>query len=309
MRWRHPDRGLLSPAKFLPAGRERRADARAQPQRPRHGARPAGAVAIRGPRRDDGGQPLGDEPARPRLPRAGRRSCWRPTACPATGWSSSSPRTSSWPIPRAASASSGGCSTRTCAIVVDDYGTGYSSLGYLRDLRDIAGLKLDRSFVTDARQRPARAGHRRVDDRAGAGARARAGRRGRRDRARARRARRARLRAGPGLPVLPAVPGRGAVPRPDRRRAGRARPPLARGGDLQLGRAEVDARRPRVALRHAPGQRDRDRLAGLDRRDLAEAPALEVAERVGLLRPREDAVRERREEARPTPGPRLPSSP
>ena len=33
-------------------------------------------------------------------------------------------------------------------IVVDDYGTGYSSLGYLRDLRDIAGLKLDRSFVT-----------------------------------------------------------------------------------------------------------------------------------------------------------------
>jgi EAL domain-containing protein (putative c-di-GMP-specific phosphodiesterase class I) len=33
-------------------------------------------------------------------------------------------------------------------IVVDDYGTGYSSLAYLRDLRTIGGLKLDRSFVT-----------------------------------------------------------------------------------------------------------------------------------------------------------------
>jgi diguanylate cyclase (GGDEF)-like protein len=34
------------------------------------------------------------------------------------------------------------------ALVVDDYGTGYSSLGYLRDLREIRGLKLDRSFIT-----------------------------------------------------------------------------------------------------------------------------------------------------------------
>jgi EAL domain-containing protein (putative c-di-GMP-specific phosphodiesterase class I) len=33
-------------------------------------------------------------------------------------------------------------------LVIDDYGTGYSSLGYLRDLHDIRGLKLDRSFVT-----------------------------------------------------------------------------------------------------------------------------------------------------------------
>jgi EAL domain-containing protein (putative c-di-GMP-specific phosphodiesterase class I) len=34
------------------------------------------------------------------------------------------------------------------SLVVDDFGTGFSSLGYLRDLRDISGLKLDRSFVT-----------------------------------------------------------------------------------------------------------------------------------------------------------------
>jgi diguanylate cyclase (GGDEF)-like protein len=35
------------------------------------------------------------------------------------------------------------------ALMIDDYGTGYSSLGYLRDLRDVRGLKLDRSFVTN----------------------------------------------------------------------------------------------------------------------------------------------------------------
>jgi diguanylate cyclase (GGDEF)-like protein len=34
------------------------------------------------------------------------------------------------------------------SLVVDDYGTGFSTLGYLRDLRDVRGLKLDRSFVT-----------------------------------------------------------------------------------------------------------------------------------------------------------------
>ena len=34
------------------------------------------------------------------------------------------------------------------SLVIDDYGTGFSSLGYLRDLHDIRGLKLDRSFVT-----------------------------------------------------------------------------------------------------------------------------------------------------------------
>jgi diguanylate cyclase len=34
------------------------------------------------------------------------------------------------------------------SLVIDDYGTGFSTLGYLRDLHDIRGLKLDRSFVT-----------------------------------------------------------------------------------------------------------------------------------------------------------------
>jgi EAL domain-containing protein (putative c-di-GMP-specific phosphodiesterase class I) len=33
-------------------------------------------------------------------------------------------------------------------LQVDDYGTGYSSLGYLRDLSQLSGLKLDRSYIT-----------------------------------------------------------------------------------------------------------------------------------------------------------------
>jgi diguanylate cyclase (GGDEF)-like protein len=40
------------------------------------------------------------------------------------------------------------------SLVVDDYGTGFSTLGYLRDLRDVRGLKLDRSFVTDLDRDP-----------------------------------------------------------------------------------------------------------------------------------------------------------
>lgn len=32
-------------------------------------------------------------------------------------------------------------------VMIDDYGTGYSTLGYLQDLKELRGLKIDRSFV------------------------------------------------------------------------------------------------------------------------------------------------------------------
>jgi EAL domain-containing protein (putative c-di-GMP-specific phosphodiesterase class I) len=38
---------------------------------------------------------------------------------------------------------------RDVKVQVDDYGTGYSTMGYLRDLPELGGLKLDRSFVTE----------------------------------------------------------------------------------------------------------------------------------------------------------------
>lgn len=34
-------------------------------------------------------------------------------------------------------------------VIIDDYGTGFSTLGYLKDLKDIRGLKIDKSFVTN----------------------------------------------------------------------------------------------------------------------------------------------------------------
>jgi EAL domain-containing protein (putative c-di-GMP-specific phosphodiesterase class I) len=43
---------------------------------------------------------------------------------------------------------------RDVKVQVDDYGTGYSTLGYLRDLPDLGGLKLDRSFITHLDSEP-----------------------------------------------------------------------------------------------------------------------------------------------------------
>jgi len=43
-----------------------------------------------------------------------------------------------------------------CRIAIDDYGTGYSSLGYLRRL-PLHELKIDKAFVTDLPDNPAHA--------------------------------------------------------------------------------------------------------------------------------------------------------
>ena len=108
------------------------------------------------------------------------------------------------------------------SLVIDDYGTGYSSLGYLRDLRDIRGLKLDRSFVThmDADHRAEAIVESTVNLAHSLGMAVVAEgveTAGVRDRLRG-----LRLRAGPGVPVLPGGAGRrGHLRRPGPRPPGR----------------------------------------------------------------------------------------
>ncbi len=119
------------------------------------------------------------------------------------------------------------------SLVVDDYGTGFSSLGYLRDLRDIRGLKLDRSFVTrlDADPRAGAIVESTINLAHALGHARR--RRGRGDRAGPGPARRARLRVRAGVPVLPAR---------SRRRTGPGHPDRGPAPDLLTGRDQASRR-------------------------------------------------------------------
>ena len=72
--------------------------------------------------------------------------------CAPASSSSRSPRARCSSIPSARGASSRICTRSGCPISIDDYGTGFSSLGYLRDLR-VHALKLDKSFVVDLETR------------------------------------------------------------------------------------------------------------------------------------------------------------
>ncbi len=148
--------------------------------------------------------------------------------------------------PHGARASCAGSGVRTS---IDDYGTGYSSLAYLRHL-PADELKLDRSLTADVDRDPRAAAIVRAHRRAGPRPGPEPGRRGRGGRRDRRRARRARLRRRAGLRDRPPDAGR-RLPRPGWDRRGRpARPadPVPRQSPAPVSPAGAPPRRHQVQV-------------------------------------------------------------
>ena len=149
VRWQHPERGLLFPDAFLGLIEQRGLMSRLTETVLTSAVAQARAV---GRRATDRGQPDGDRPAR-RVPARTDRAPARSARAPAARARARDHRGLLLTDPAGATRTLAALRALGVAIAVDDYGTGYCSLAYLRDL-PVDQLKIDRSFVTDLLEHP-----------------------------------------------------------------------------------------------------------------------------------------------------------
>ena len=146
VRWQHPERGFLYPDAFI-ALAENTGLIRPLTLHVLHKAlaqtrawNDQGLVARHG------GQRLHAQPARPHAPGRGRSACSSCTRVPAHQLELEITETTIMADPPRAKAVLARLSALGVGLAVDDFGTGYTSLSWLRDL-PLSTLKIDKSFV------------------------------------------------------------------------------------------------------------------------------------------------------------------
>lgn len=147
IRWRHPERGMISPARFIPLA-ERTGDVRqitqwalAQALKDAAGLRKIGheiQVAINLSAVDLGNRELPDQVS----------EALSAAELPSSALILEITESSLMSEPEVARNSLAVLDKMGIALSIDDYGTGYSSLAYLKDL-PVSELKIDQAFVRD----------------------------------------------------------------------------------------------------------------------------------------------------------------
>ena len=146
VRWQHPTRGLVPPSEFVPLA-EQTGYIRTITQWVLGQAdRPMRGVAQPRPADERLGQHLGLRPRRRRSAGAARRRCFEKEGCSAQWITLEVTENAIVGEPGHALKNLERLHELGCKLALDDYGTGYSSLAYLRRL-PLDELKIDKSFT------------------------------------------------------------------------------------------------------------------------------------------------------------------